>query len=293
MGARIELRVESSIEVSGLAVRLANYAFSGSEPVFRSRPEYYLTHLLTSRHRGLADIISQPSAAVKPMTHGMFHFMPARWPIEYRPASAAGRVAQCVFEPGLFEDLTGSTSTWRQCERQSYLDVRNTRIQDLMVQLEQEVALPSFGSRILVEAIGHVIIVELARHFQCNPAPEKPVGQLGGWQLDRIVDFVHANCGNGSAPSTGDIAALCNISTGHLTRSFKSTTGKTLHKFVEHVRIEKAQALLRGSDLPLKVIAAQSGFSTPSRLSEAFRRQTGEQPHAYRQRVRSADHRAN
>src|SRR5690606_38484724 len=149
----------------GLTVRLAEYAVTGPEPVFRLMPEYYLTHFLTPQAAGLANIAIEPTAASRSMKSGVFHFMPARWPIEYRPASSAGRLAQCVFEPRLFEDLTGSASGWTERELQSYMDVRNTRIEEYMARLEQEVAHPSFGSLILVEALGRVIMVELARHF--------------------------------------------------------------------------------------------------------------------------------
>ena len=284
MGA-ISLDIEASLATAGLTVRIANYAVTGPDPVFRCCPEYYLSHLL-SRVRSPGAEAPAKSAAERNDASGLYHFMPARRPINYRPVWAAGRVAQCIFEPQLFEGLTGAPANWTEAELHPYMNVQHPGIRTNMARLEQEVRLPSFGSLILVEALGRTIMVDLARYWNSNQLAPPPHGRLGRWQVDRIVDYVHANCGKGVKPTTADLARLCNVSSGHLQRSFKKTTGKTLHQFVEQVRIDKARDLLRETNLPLKVIAAAAGFAAASRLSEAFRRHTGEQPRCYRSRVR-------
>jgi AraC family transcriptional regulator len=49
-----------------------------------------------------------------------------------------------------------------------------------------------------------------------------------------------------------------------------------------------AQSLLAGSPLPLKAIAAQAGFASPSQFSRQFLRTTGSTPSAFRARTRAS-----
>jgi AraC-like DNA-binding protein len=56
--------------------------------------------------------------------------------------------------------------------------------------------------------------------------------------------------------------------------------------FLRHrrrVRIERARQLLRATNLPLKSIAAHCGYAGASRLIEAFEKEVGVAPTAYRQ----------
>jgi AraC-like DNA-binding protein len=43
--------------------------------------------------------------------------------------------------------------------------------------------------------------------------------------------------------------------------------------------------MLMATDLPLKAVAERCGFAAASRLIEAFRRETGSTPSAYRARM--------
>lgn len=63
-----------------------------------------------------------------------------------------------------------------------------------------------------------------------------------------------------------------------------SSTGQTLHDFMEDVRVARAKSLLTDTNLPLKVISYRLGFCHPSAFSFAFRKATGEAAREYRQR---------
>jgi AraC family transcriptional regulator len=79
-----------------------------------------------------------------------------------------------------------------------------------------------------------------------------------------------------------DIAGEVYLSVFHLVRVFKRATGETPHRFLTRLRIEKAQDLLRDTDLPVARIAPLCGFADPGALSTAFLRHTGARPSAYR-----------
>lgn len=65
-------------------------------------------------------------------------------------------------------------------------------------------------------------------------------------------------------------------------RKFVRETGDTPARYLEKLRLEAARTLLESGDLPLKAVAADSGFGTPIRLIQAFERTFGLSPTAYR-----------
>lgn len=62
--------------------------------------------------------------------------------------------------------------------------------------------------------------------------------------------------------------------------------GRTIHQEVQRVRLERAKVLLTTTDLPLKQIAAQTGFRYVQYLSLVFHEATGQTPVNYRKQMR-------
>jgi AraC family transcriptional regulator, transcriptional activator of pobA len=82
-------------------------------------------------------------------------------------------------------------------------------------------------------------------------------------------------------------ASLCFMSPAHFSRCFHQATGRTFSAFVQHVRLYKVRENLSRTDLPVDVIAGQTGFASSSHLAAVFRRQTGQSPSAWRKENRS------
>jgi len=68
----------------------------------------------------------------------------------------------------------------------------------------------------------------------------------------------------------------------HFARAFKQSEGVTPHSYVLERRIERAQKLLAGTDIPLSRIALATGFSDQSHLARHFRARVGIAPSAFR-----------
>ena len=58
-----------------------------------------------------------------------------------------------------------------------------------------------------------------------------------------------------------------------------------LQTFAHPLELRTARTLLRQTDMPLKQIAYQLGFSSPSNFSTAFRRSSGLSPAKFRRSV--------
>lgn len=78
-----------------------------------------------------------------------------------------------------------------------------------------------------------------------------------------------------------DLATHVNWSPFYLLRVFRWEVGLPPHAYLESVRIRAAQRLI-ASDLPLVEIAYETGFSSQSHLTNAFKRFIGTTPGRYR-----------
>lgn len=81
-----------------------------------------------------------------------------------------------------------------------------------------------------------------------------------------------------------ELAKRVAMSERNFTRLFTRETGHAPAEFIEIARFESARRLLEDVDLPLKSIAARSGFSSDDHMRRVFQRRFGVTPSAYRER---------
>lgn len=75
------------------------------------------------------------------------------------------------------------------------------------------------------------------------------------------------------------------ISKYYISHVINERMGISFSDYVSSIRIGEAQRLLSESDKPIKEISAEVGFGTIRSFDRAFKRQKGETPREYRQRI--------
>jgi AraC family transcriptional regulator len=124
--------------------------------------------------------------------------------------------------------------------------------------------------------------VHLLRHYSSTAVEIKDIAQgLTQRQMKRVTDFVLAHLSQDLSLET--LAMQTGFSAYHFARLFRQTMGESPHQFVLQLRLEKAQRLLRETELPLAHVALESGFANQSHLTRIFKRRLGLTPRAYRQ----------
>jgi AraC family transcriptional regulator len=276
------LTIEGEIRAHSVIVQVRNYG-PATDPLEKvaAWPDYTL-------NRSLGPVsYSAATGASRFIGFGEVFLIPARVPIKYRGMGGPYRHLCCQLERTAFETLTGLREGWSDGMLNACRNIRTPQINAGLMRLAEETLTPSFASDLLVDSLANVIMVDLARYLrkQVKEAP-KAKGGLAPWQMRRIEEYVEDS--PDTTLSITLLADLCGISSGHLMRAFKQTTGETVHSYVESRRLAKAQRLLCETDLPLKAIAAELGFSTPSSFSFAFRRATGGTPASFREQLHQA-----
>jgi AraC-like DNA-binding protein len=84
--------------------------------------------------------------------------------------------------------------------------------------------------------------------------------------------------------SLEEIAGVSGFSAPYFSTIFKRETGENLSTYLSRLRVEKASALLIGTNLPLNTIANTCGFEDQSWFSKIFKTHTGMSPRRYRKR---------
>ena len=111
----------------------------------------------------------------------------------------------------------------------------------------------------------------VARHTAEPGRPGR--GRLGKAVLARIKDHVLAHLDE--ALDVGRLAEVAGRSPFHFSRVFTRAVGMTPHRYVVHLRLERAIALVRDGRAGLAEAAARTGFADQSHLSRWVRRVHG------------------
>ncbi|MET0370006.1 MAG: helix-turn-helix domain-containing protein [Sphingobium sp.] len=186
---------------------------------------------------------------------------------------------QCFLAKSRFEQLwEASFDSWTRDQFEASIDVRDPQIHRLMRQLVREMTGTAKARELAIEYLVSLTLIQVGRHLADRRSSQ---GTLPAWQIKRVREMVREQC---HTPCTvQDIAQACGISASHLMRAYKKSTGQTIGKLLEEVRIEHARAMLRDGVDSIGEIAAALGYSSQPHFSAAFCRAMGMAPRRYRQ----------
>jgi len=130
-------------------------------------------------------------------------------------------------------------------------------------------------SRPRINALGHLPVAEPL-------APSR--GGLPPVVTQRICEYIESHLEQ--KIGLEGLAAMAGLSTHHFARAFNQSMGIPPHSYLLSRRLERAERMLRETQLPLSEIAVATGFSDQSHLARHFRRRTGMSPRLARWKER-------
>lgn len=102
--------------------------------------------------------------------------------------------------------------------------------------------------------------------------------------VQKIVNYVQENFCD-SALSLKQISQQLGLHENYISKVFKEERGENLSAVIEKLRIEKAMALIRNTDLKIGDIAQQVGYTSDLSFRRAFKKITGVNPGEFRENV--------
>jgi len=149
-----------------------------------------------------------------------------------------------------------------------------------VAKLRQAIDAPDGANRLYAEALGVVLIHELARLNKGTPRAESAVkGGLAAWQQRIVTAYVEEHLSEQIPLAT--LARLARLSTFHFCRAFKQSFGVPPHRYHTNRRIEKAKVMLAERKHSVTEVGLTIGFSETSSFTAVFRKITGQTPSRY------------
>lgn len=102
--------------------------------------------------------------------------------------------------------------------------------------------------------------------------------------VSRAVAFIRERACQGI--HIGDVLRHVKLSRSVLEPRLKRSLGRTIHREIQRVQIERVKELLASTELPIKQIAAQTGFRYLQYLTRVFSKATHQTPARYRKQMR-------
>ena len=157
---------------------------------------------------------------------------------------------------------------------------------ELMQRIRAELPARSALARLSAKTYLKMILILLVNQYS-SYAGTVETFQRQQRALERLQPlFDHLERHYGEAIQVQGAARICGMSESHFMNFFKRATGQSFMAYLNHCRIERAQALLVTSDRPMSEISQETGFCDQSYFGTVFRRLVGMTPAAYRRKFR-------
>lgn len=156
--------------------------------------------------------------------------------------------------------------------------VTKSQIGHILDALVAEADSGNSGGLAFVEALATGLSHQIALHAGEPMRVQRLRGGLSAAAKRRTLEIMDAHYG---ANLTVDLLAHeVSLSPAHFARAFKETLGRSPHRYLLMLRLEKARRLLEDSEAVLSEVAQRTGFADQAHFTRLFKREFGVTPGA-------------
>ena len=155
-------------------------------------------------------------------------------------------------------------------------------VERFFAELHTEYTEMKTGADMAMKGILYTLLTYLYRNYvyEGEGAGDGPMAREMLHRLDLVIKYISEHYHE--RITTAALSEMCYVSEAHFCRFFKGAVGKTVTRYVNEYRAQKAGVLLSKTDEPIAKIAAEVGFEDPNYFSRVFRSITGMSPQEYR-----------
>ena len=219
------------------------------------------------------------------ISHGHTHIGDARLPFWVRYSASPSFFAIALDEAFVTEVWQKGFDREGDFTIRTSIGIEDPVISRLAALGRRELSDGGAGGRLYLEGLATLLTVHLLRGFgSSRPALPQYRGGLPPRQMRRVLDYIDAHLTD--ELGLVELATIAGLSPNHFGEAFKTSVGKSPHRFVMEKRVQQAMDLLRHEKRSIAEIAHTAGFSSQNRLTENFRRVTGLTPGQFRRSLR-------
>ncbi|MET8325712.1 helix-turn-helix domain-containing protein [Streptomyces sp. NPDC005181] len=178
--------------------------------------------------------------------------------------------------------LQAAQSEGRNVELAEELGSSDPLIEHLVLALDNVLRHWEPSARTYVDQLVGMLAAQLA-HVHTPHRPMEQAGALSGLTAQQLASAKELMEQRISEPlPISHLASTTGLSASQFSRQFKTSTGKSPHQFLLHLRLSHARRLLRTTALPIAEVAIRCGFSHQEHLTRVMRAKLGITPAAAR-----------
>jgi len=139
------------------------------------------------------------------------------------------------------------------------------------------------GYNLAARSLLQRFLIVIAREAKLNLAQNIKLRATSKDKIKEVCSFMESNYMY--RINVEQIAKLADLSRSHFHAIFNKTTGKTLIKYLNEIRVGKAIGFLQESGMDLEEISSSCGFTSLSHFYLVFRKETGKKPGDFRKKI--------
>ena len=211
--------------------------------------------------------------------------LPAQFRVEGNPTMLLVYIHQDVIDRVAVEGLSLDPRSVELIPRLAAVDAL---LEHLALSVLDEIGRHDQASVLYVDNLAAAVALQLlSRHSTRGRGEQARSARMPGEgkqmpfaRLRRVRTYLEEHLGEGLTLEA--LAKEAEMGPRQLLRAFTRYFGTPPHRYILQRRIEQAKERLRNSDQPLADIATETGFSSQSHFSSAFKRSVGVSPDVYR-----------
>ena len=160
---------------------------------------------------------------------------------------------------------------------------REHGFEGLFLDFDKELKNRELGYDIAVHAKLCILMTRLIRIWQSQGIDFTNVSDYVTREelsLQHIIEYIDMHIDEN--PRVEELAKRCSMSYSHFARCFKEMYGRSCKDYLEILRVERAEELLKFTDLSLNDIGQELGYSDQSHFTRAFKKHKGVTPGSIR-----------
>ena len=188
-------------------------------------------------------------------------------------------LANLSFFPDLLPEELGSVLDTRPVILCRFPDARRAKLEELFRRIAAEEA-PHPFSRLNASALLVQILVAVLREAGVDASvPPAFLRTVTAWARRHFREEAKLS----------SLASELSVSPNHLGKVFRNATGIAFSDYITGLRLNRACHLLSKTDLPVKVVALDSGFRSVEYFHTVFRAHLGRTPAEYRAETENSE----
>lgn len=206
---------------------------------------------------------------------GALSFLPAGFNLRLRPQTPF-RFLVCFLDPAVLSEVESELDHYSSEElypKTNFHDIGSRQLVSLLFADATSEA--GRWEQLYRDHLVHALALRIISLKGTTASYNKAFTPLPYRLLRRVLERMNEF---DDSPTLQELATESGYSRDHFSRMFQAATGRTPHNYLTHLRLERAQELLKMHKASLIDVALACGFSSHSHMARVFRKFLGVTP---------------